>query len=111
MKTGRPPNVTLVIYEQSPVRFYEVLVEGQRRSTMWFVTGIRNSFLRDGERACPELAEGSGWGCERDYQAPLPLSSPVKGEEVRCRTSFNRVENFRRNNSVIFFFLIALLFV
>src|SRR5262249_113852 len=40
-----------------------------------------NSFRLDRGRACPELAEGSGWGCKKDYQASLPLSSPVQGEE------------------------------
>src|SRR5262245_48462159 len=70
-----------------------------------------NSFPLAGGRACPELAEGLGRGCKRDYQAPLPLSSPVKGEEVRTRTSFNRIEIHRRNNLFVFLCVIALLFV
>src|SRR6266498_450387 len=43
--------------------------------------------------------------------APLPLSSPVEGEEIWNRPRFNRVGTHRRNKSVILFFLIALLCV
>jgi NitT/TauT family transport system substrate-binding protein len=42
--------------------------------------------------------------------SPLPLSSPVEGEEIWNRPRFNRVGT-RRNKSVILFFLIALLCV
>src|SRR5262245_30725232 len=40
-----------------------------------------NSFPLDGGRACPELAEGSGWGCKSASESPPPFSSPVHGEE------------------------------
>jgi len=43
--------------------------------------------------------------------SPLPLSSPVEGEEIWNRPRFNRVGTHRRNKSVILFFLIALLCV
>jgi ABC-type nitrate/sulfonate/bicarbonate transport system substrate-binding protein len=43
--------------------------------------------------------------------SPLPLSSPVEGEDIKSRTSFNRIRSHRSNHSVIFFFVLVLLFV
>jgi hypothetical protein len=62
---------------------------------------------------CDTVSDGGrpGWGCERDFRSPLPLSSPVKGEEIRNRTSVNRIRTHRRTNSIILFFVIGLLFV
>ena len=62
-----------------------------------------SSFPLDGGRP--------GWGCEGKCESPLPFSSPVEGEEIWNWTSFPRVGTHRRNNSVISFFVIALLFL
>ena len=43
--------------------------------------------------------------------SPLPLSFPVEGKEIWNRPRFNRVGTRRRNNSVILFFVIALLYI
>src|SRR5262245_59968735 len=66
------------------------------------------SFRLDGGRACPELAEGLGWGRERDYQAPLPLSSPVEGEDIKSRSNFHRLRTHRFHFTII---LLCLLFL
>ena len=70
-----------------------------------------HSFPLDGGRPVLSAVEGSGWGCERNFRSPLPLSSPVRGEEIRNRTSVNRIRTHRRTNSIILFFVIGLLFV
>ena len=83
--------------------FDETSVKGKLNSAMWPVSDVRSSFPLDGGRP--------GWECERDFRSPLPLSSPVKGEEIRNRTSVNRIRTHRRTNSIILFFVIGLLFV
>src|SRR5262252_9546531 len=63
------------------------------------------SFPLDGGRACPEPAEGLGWGCKKDCATPPPLCSPVEGEEIQRRT---KTDQTIRNSAVIFLFLILL---
>ena len=68
----------------------------------------KHSFPLHGGRACPELAEGLGWGRERDYQAPLPLSSPVEGEDIKSRSNFHRLRTHRFHFTIIFLCLLFL---
>src|SRR5215470_3887321 len=59
-----------------------------------------NSFPLDGGRL--------GWGCKRDYQAPLPLSSPVQGEDTKSRSSLHRLRTHRLHSTIflsLLFFL------
>jgi ABC-type nitrate/sulfonate/bicarbonate transport system substrate-binding protein len=76
-------------------------VDGEQNSSVLSRRLDLNSFPLEGGRL--------GWGCKSE--SPLPLSSPVEGEEIRSRTNFNRVGTHRHSNSVIFFCVIALLFV
>jgi ABC-type nitrate/sulfonate/bicarbonate transport system substrate-binding protein len=104
-KTGKHQNVIWTVVSMKSLRreFDETSVKGKLNSAMWPVSDVRSSFPLDGGRP--------GWGCERDFRSPLPLSSPVKGEEIRNRTSVNRIRTHRRTNSIILFFVIGLLFV
>ena len=104
-KTGKHQNVIWTVVSMKSLRreFDETSVKGKLNSAMWPVSDVRSSFPLDGGRP--------GWGCERDFRSPLPLSSPVKGEEIRNRTSVNRTRTHRRTNSIILFFVIGLLFV
>jgi len=63
------------------------------------------SFPLDGGRACPEPAEGLGWGCKKDCATPPPLCSPVEGEEIQRRT---KTDQTIRDSALIFLFLILL---
>src|SRR5215831_8631084 len=67
--------------------------------------------VSDGGRACPELAEGSGWGCKKDYQASLPLSCPVQGEEIKSRSDLHRLRTHRLHSTIIFLSLVLFLAV
>jgi len=62
------------------------------------------SFPLDAGRACPEPAEGLGWGCKKDCASPLPVSSP-KGDEIQRRT---KTDQTIRDSALIFLFLILL---
>ena len=63
------------------------------------------SFPLDAGRACPEPAEGLGWGCKKDCATPPPLCSPVEEEEIGSQIKANRPVFI---SAVIFFFLIVL---
>src|SRR5215831_9752639 len=63
------------------------------------------SFPLDGGRACPEPAEGLGWGCKKDCATPPPLCSPVEEEEIGSQIKANRPVFI---SAVIFFFPIVL---
>ena len=41
----------------------------------------------------------------------IATQSSLKGEEIRNRTSVNRIRTHRRHDSIILFFVISLLFV
>src|SRR5262245_61616547 len=65
--------------EKSNLNKFSMTVRSTRvmENIRYLIFRSENSFSLDGGRAYPELAEGSGWGCKKDYQSPLPLSSPV----------------------------------
>jgi len=49
---------------------------------------IRNRFFPlDGGKPVLSAVEGPGWGCERKCESPLPLSSPVEGEDGKSRNA------------------------
>ena len=60
-----------------------------------------NSFPLDGGRL--------GWGCKRAYQAPLPWSSPVEGEEINNQSNLHRLRTHRFHSTIIFLFLMFFL--
>src|SRR6266478_947312 len=73
---------------------------------------IRNrSFPLGGGRPVLSAVEGPGWGCERKCESPLPLSSPVEGEEIRSRSNFDRLRTHRSHSTIIFLYLIGFLLV
>src|SRR5262249_60164951 len=77
----------------------------------YLIFRAENSFPLDGGRACPELAEGSRWGGKKDYQASLPLSSPVQGEEIKSRSDLHRLRTHRLHRTFIFLSLLFFLAV
>src|SRR5262249_1978041 len=94
--------------EKSNLNKFSMTVRSTRvmENIRYLIFRSENSFPLDGGRACPELAEGSRWGCKKDYQASLPLSSPVQGEEIKSRSDLHRLRTHRLHTTIIFLSLL-----
>src|SRR5215510_7156017 len=60
-----------------------------------------HSFPLDGGR--------SGWGCKSKNSSPLPLSSPVEGEEIKSRSNLHRSRTHQLHSTIIFLSLLFFL--